>query len=107
MNEKPRIKMPKEARRGEIVQIKTLVAHLMESGQRKDQSGNVIPRKIINTFVCSFNGAPVFSCDLETSIAANPYLQFSVRVEQSGVFGFRWVDDDGTFVTAEEKIVVS
>ena len=107
MAEKPRIKMPKEAKRGEIIQIKTLVAHVMESGQRKDQSGNTIPRKIINTFVCSFNGAPVFACDLETSIAANPYLQFAVRVEQSGVFAFRWVDDDGTFITAEENIVVS
>ena len=107
MNEKPRIKMPKEARKGEIIQIKTLVAYLMESGLRKDQSGNTIPRRIINAFTCTFNGEPVFSCDLETSIAANPYLQFSVRVEQSGVFAFRWVDDDGTFMTAEEKIVVS
>ncbi len=107
MAEKPRIKMPKEARKGEIIQIKTLIAHLMESGQRKDQSGNTIPRKIINRFVCTFNGAPVFSSELESSIAANPYLQFSVRVEESGVVGFRWIDDDGTFITTDEKITVA
>jgi sulfur-oxidizing protein SoxZ len=107
MAEKPRIKMPKQARKGEIIQIKTLIAHLMESGQRKDQNGNTIPRKIINAFVCTFNGEPVFSCDLETSIAANPYLQFSVRVESSGVFGFRWIDDDGSFIAALEEISVA
>jgi sulfur-oxidizing protein SoxZ len=107
MAERPRIKLPKDAKKGEIIQIKTLVAHLMESGQRKDQNGKIIPRQIINAFACTFNGKPVFACDLGTSIAANPYLQFSVRVEESGTFGFSWKDDDGTTITAEEKIAVA
>ena len=107
MAERPRIKMPKYARKGEIIEIKTLVGHLMESGQRKDQNGKIIPRQIINAFACTFNGKPVFSCDLESSIAANPYVQFSVRVEESGTFGFLWTDDDGTTIRAEEKIAVT
>jgi sulfur-oxidizing protein SoxZ len=107
MADKPRIKIPKDAKKGEIIQVKTLISHIMENGQRKDQNGNTIPRKIINKFTCEFNGKPVFSADLEAAIAANPYLQFSARVDESGTFKFTWVDDDGTVTTAEEAITVA
>jgi len=106
MIEKPRIKLPKLAKKGEIVQIRTLVSHVMESGQRKDLDGNVISRNIINRFTCTFNGRPVFSCELEPAIAANPYLQFGAKVEESGTFRFIWTSDDGTVSSAEEKITV-
>jgi sulfur-oxidizing protein SoxZ len=106
MADKPRIRLPKDAKKGEIIQIKTLLSHPMENGLRKDQNGNLVPRKIINAFACTFNGKPVFSCDLETAIAANPYLQFSARVEESGTFRFSWIDDDGTTITADESITV-
>jgi sulfur-oxidizing protein SoxZ len=107
MAEKPRIKLPSEPRKGEIIQIKTLLPHAMENGLRKDQSGTVVPRKIINRFTCEFNGKLVFGCNLETAIAANPYLQFTAKVEESGTFRFAWIDDDGTVTVAEEKIVAS
>jgi sulfur-oxidizing protein SoxZ len=107
MAETPRIKLPKEAKKGEIIEIKTLLPHVMETGQRKDQSGNTIPRKIINKFSCDFNGNRVFSVDIEAAVAANPFMQFTAKVEQSGTFKFTWVDDDGTITTAEEKITVS
>ena len=106
MTSKPRIKIPDQIRKGEIIQIKTLVAHEMENGLRRDQAGNVIPRKIINRFACSFNGKPVFACDLEPAVAANPYLVFSVRIDESGVFNFGWTDDDGAVITAEERAVI-
>jgi len=106
MAEKPRIKLPKDAKRGEIIQIKTLVAHLMESGQRRDKDGKLIPRMIINNFICTFNGKPVFSGGLESAIAANPYLQFSAKVEESGTFKFSWIDDHGNTIAAEETIAV-
>ena len=61
MAEKPRLKLPKEAKKGDLIEIKTLMPHIMESGQRKDKDGKVIPRKIINKFTCEFNGKPVFS----------------------------------------------
>jgi sulfur-oxidizing protein SoxZ len=95
-----------KARRGEIIQIKTLISHIMENGQRRDKDGNIIPRKIINTFICEFNGRQVFGCDLDTAVAANPYLQFAARIEESGTFRFTWRDDDGSTMTAEENVTV-
>lgn len=107
MAEKPRLRLPKVAKRGEVVEIKTLVSHDMESGQRRDEGGSIVPRKIINRFTCEFNGKLVFACDLEPGIAANPYLQFTAKVEESGTFRFAWTDDDGTTITAEETITVT
>ena len=107
MAEKPRIKLPKEAKKGEVIEIKTLIAHPMETGLRKDAEGKVIPRKIINKFTAEFNGKPVFSVDIEPAVAANPYMQFTAKVEESGTFRFTWVDDDGTVTTAEQAIAVT
>ncbi len=104
---KPRIKVPKKASAGDIISIKTLVNHTMESGQRKDKEGNVIPRKILNKFACEFNGDTVFSADIDAAISSNPFLQFSARVAESGTFKFTWTDDDGSIIEAEKKIEVS
>lgn len=103
---KPRVKLPKSAKAGEVIQIKTLISHEMESGQRKDKSGNPIPRKILNKFTCEFNGQTVFSCDMEPAVAANPYLEFSAKVMEAGTFKFTWVDDDGSTVVHEQEIKV-
>ena len=103
---KPRVKVPKTASAGEVIVIKTLISHEMESGQRKDKDGNPIPRKIINKFSCEFNGQPVFSCDLDPAISANPYFEFSAKVPESGTFKFTWVDDDGSVYTDEQSIKV-
>ena len=107
MSETPRMKVPKEAKKGEIIEIKTLLPHIMETGFRKDANGATIPRRIINSFRCEFNGERVFSADLEAAIAANPFMQFTAKVEASGTFKFTWIDDDGTVTTAEEFISVS
>lgn len=107
MAEKPRLKLPKEAKKGEIIEIKTLMPHIMESGQRKDKDGKTIPRKIINNFTAEFNGKPVFSASIDPAVAANPYMQFTAKVEESGTFKFSWTDDDGSVTTAEEKITVA
>jgi len=103
---KPRVKVPKTAKAGEVIVLKTLISHEMESGQRKDKEGKVIPRKIINKFTCELNGQLVFSADIDPAISANPYLEFSARVPESGTFKFTWVDDDGSIYTDEQKIEV-
>lgn len=104
---KPRIRLDKkEAKKGDLVEVKALVAHTMESGQRKDKDGNVIPRKILNKFVCTVNGKEVFSADFEPAISANPYIQFKFRAEESGPVVLTWTDDDGTKIVGEEKITV-
>lgn len=104
---KPRVKVPKSASAGEVITIKTLISHEMESGQRKDKDGNPIPRKIINKFTCEFDGQTVFACDLDPAISANPYFEFSAKVPQSGMFKFTWVDDDGSIYTEEQAIEVA
>ncbi len=103
---KPRVKVPKSAAAGDVITIKTLVSHKMESGQRKDKEGNVIPRKIINRFECMFNDSMVFSCDIEPAISANPYLEFSARVNEAGTFKFMWTDDDGTVIETAKDIAI-
>jgi sulfur-oxidizing protein SoxZ len=107
MAEKPRLKVPSEARKGDIVVIRTLFSHPMETGFRKGEDGKVIARKIVNSFACDFNGTRVFGMDLEPAIAANPYIQFNAKVEDSGTFTFTWTDDDGTVTTANASITVT
>jgi sulfur-oxidizing protein SoxZ len=103
---KPRVKVPKTASAGEVITIKTLINHKMETGLRKDKKGKVIPRSIINKFSCEFNGKPVFSGDIDPAISANPYFEFNVKVMESGTFKFTWVDDDGSKYTHEQSITV-
>lgn len=103
---KPRVKAPKSASKGDVVTIKTLISHKMESGQRKDKEGKVIPRQIINHFSAKFNGETVFEVDIEPAISANPYLQFKMRVEEAGEFEFNWTDDDGSVYTKKQKLKV-
>ncbi|MCB1438233.1 MAG: thiosulfate oxidation carrier complex protein SoxZ [Nitratireductor sp.] len=104
---KPRVKVPKTASAGEVITIKTLISHKMESGQRKDSDGKAIPRQIINKFTAEFNGQPVFSADIHPAVSANPYLEFTAKVSESGKFTFTWVDDDGSVYTDEQEIAVS
>lgn len=107
-NIKPRVKVPKKAKVGEAITIKTLISHPMESGQRKDsKTGELIPRKIINKFVAKFNGADIFWMDLEPAVAANPYVEFSVKLAESGTMRFEWTDDDGSVYDIEKKISVA
>lgn len=104
---RPRAKVPATANAGDVISIKTLITHKMESGQRRDSAGNVIPRSIINRFTCEFNGEVVFFSEIEPAVAANPYFEFSVRVDESGTFSFKWVDDDGSVYTLEKHITVN
>ena len=105
---KPRIKLDKkEAKKGELVEVKALVSHIMESGQRKDSAGNTIPRKILNKFICTVNGKQVFAADFEPAISANPYIQFKFKAQESGPVVLTWTDDDGSTIVGQESITVS
>jgi sulfur-oxidizing protein SoxZ len=97
----PRVRVPATAKPGEMIEIKTLISHEMESGQRKDSSGKVVPRKIINKFTAAFNGKPVFEADWNPAISANPY-----QSAETGEFTFTWKDDDGSEYTAKNKLTV-
>ena len=103
----PRVRLPPIAKKGDIIEIKTLISHEMESGQRKDSAGKLVPRKIIKLFEAHFNGKPVFSAEWHPSVSANPYQSFFARVEESGTFDFAWTDDDGSITRSTAKVTVA
>ncbi|WP_395003335.1 thiosulfate oxidation carrier complex protein SoxZ [Cypionkella sp.] len=104
---KPRVKVPKSAAVGEVVTLKTLISHPMESGQRKDGEGKLIPREIINRFTCDFNGANVIDIAIDPAVSTNPYFEFDVKVDAAGEFVFTWYDDDGSVYEDKKAIEVA
>jgi sulfur-oxidizing protein SoxZ len=104
---RPRIRLPRSAKAGDTVEVKTLISHNMETGTRRDGSGNVIPRQIINRFTCEYAGTTVIDMELQPAISANPYVEFDVKVEQSGDFVFTWYDDDGSVYSETQSFEVS
>ena len=100
------INLPPKAKRGEIIEIKTLAGHAMETGFRRTQLGELIPRDIITRFSCSYNGAEIFSADLYPALAANPLIAFTTVATESGTLEFRWSGDNGFSVTQSAAIAV-
>ncbi len=100
------VTVPKQAKRGEVIEIKTLAQHAMETGYRRTQEGVVIARDIIRTFVCTYNGAEVFRMELHPAIAANPLIAFTTVATESGTLEFRWSGDNGYTVTESARISV-
>ncbi len=99
-----RISVPSSAHPDELVTIRTLVAHPMETGFRRDATGKAIPRDILTRFECHFDAGqgtqPVFAAELHPAVAANPFLRFHLRATRSGTLHFRWYDATG--LAAEE-----
>ncbi len=100
------VNLPATAKRGEIIEIKTLAAHAMETGFRHTQLGELVPRDIITRFVCIYNGVEIFSAELYPAIAANPLIAFSTVAAESGMLEFRWTGDNGYAVTQSAAITV-
>ena len=100
------INVPAKAKRGDVIEIKTLMSHIMETGYRHTAAGEVIPRDIITSFACRYNGNEVFRVDLCPAIAANPFITFFTTATESGKFEFEWVGDNGFSETASASIIV-
>ncbi|HUI96096.1 MAG TPA: thiosulfate oxidation carrier complex protein SoxZ [Xanthobacteraceae bacterium] len=103
---RPLINVPQKAKRGDIIEIKTLISHIMETGFRHDNVGQPIPRNIITSFVARYNGEEIFSADLHPAIAANPFISFFTLATDSGTIDFEWSGDNGFHETASAKISV-
>ena len=100
------INVPKRVKKDEAFDVKLLISHPMESGQRRDAMGEVIPRDIINSFVCTYNGEEVLRADLFPAIAANPFLSFSAVAEASGTLVMQFTDDHGKVQTETADVTV-
>lgn len=104
---KPRIKLPESAKVGDVIEIKTLISHVMETGQRKDRDGKTIPRDIISTFTAKFAGTEVFKASLQPGISANPYIAFFMKVTGPGEVEFTWTDDAGKQIVEKARLNVT
>ena len=100
------INVPQKAKRGDVIEIKTLISHIMETGFRHDNVGQPIPRNIITSFTCTYNGKEIFRADLFPAIAANPFVSFFTTATESGTIAFEWTGDNGFHETGSAKIVV-
>jgi sulfur-oxidizing protein SoxZ len=96
------IQLPATARRGEVIELKVLIAHAMETGYRPGSDGRVLPRDIIRRFTCRYDGEVVFSAELHPAISANPYLAFHTVAAASGTLEFEWQGDNG-FAQVERR----
>ena len=103
---RPRIKLPESAKVGDVIEIKTLISHVMESGQRRESDGTPVPRFIINSFSASLAGNEVFKAELSPAISSNPYLVFFMRVPGPGEFELAWTDDNGAKVSEKLRLNV-
>ena len=100
------INVPAKAKRGEVIEIKSLISHPMEPGYRADSNGVLMPRDIITDFICKYNGQEIFRAELFPAIAANPFLTFYTVATESGTLSFEWTGDNGFSATESVNISV-
>ena len=102
-----RVQITAKARKGEVVEVRVLIQHPMETGYRHDDVGHPIKRNVITLLSCRYNGVEVFRADLSSGIAANPYIQFYTVAEASGELEFYWIDDEGQQGSEKQSIQVA
>jgi sulfur-oxidizing protein SoxZ len=100
------INVPAKARRGQVIEIKSLIQHPMETGFRVGLNGALIPRNIIISFVCTYNGEEIFNAQLFQAISANPFITFFTVATETGTIEFEWTGDNGFSATASAPITV-
>lgn len=105
---RPRLRIPREAKAGEIIEVKTLIAHRMDNGRFKDPAtGKYRPRNILNSFAARYNGREVFRMTLATAISTNPYIAFTLKVTEPGELVMTWSDESGESWTANATLSVT
>lgn len=101
------ISIPSTAKRGQVIEIRATIGHPMETGFRPGDDGKTLPRNIIQTFTCKYNGELVFSADMYSAVSANPYLAFFTTATESGSFELHWDGDNGFTQTETVGITVT
>lgn len=102
----PRIRIPRTARPGEVIEIRTLIEHRMETGIRHDGSP-APPRDMLTRLVVDQNGTTILTADLRNGTATNPYHVFFVRLHATANFTFTWSDEQGRTATAQAQVTVA
>ncbi len=99
------LRVPQRAKRGEVIEIRALVSHIMETGFRHSQYGASIARDIITNFRCTYNGTEIFRARFYPAISANPFISFTTVATESGTLRFEWTGDND--FTASESAAIS
>jgi sulfur-oxidizing protein SoxZ len=100
------INIPARAKKGDIITIKALIGHKMETGFRYTTTGDRIARDIITEFIATFNGEEIFRAEFSPAIAANPFISFHTVATESGTIRLTWSGDNGFSVSKEAEITV-
>ncbi len=101
------IRVNPKARAGEVLTVKTLIQHKMESGFRYTTTGERVPRDIITAFVATWDGEEIWRAELSSAIAANPFVAFTTVATKTGVLRVTWSGDNGFSLAEETRITVT
>lgn len=102
-----RIQVPATVRRGEPFEVRLIMQHPMETGFRRELDGRLVPMNIIDKVACRYGGREVFSAELGTGMAANPYVAFFTVAGEVGDIVAEWSDDRGGTGRASAKVNVA
>ena len=102
----PRVRIQRQAKAGETIEIRTLIEHPMETGLRHEGAVPV-PRNLLNRLLVKMNGETLFAAELRNGVAANPYHVFFARIERTSDFEFVWTDENGRWVNATARVTVA
>ena len=94
------VTIPKAIARADVIEVRCLIGHPMESGFRAGVDGKLLARNIVTLLRCTYADVVVFEAQLMNSIASNPYVSFHLRAERSGLLRVEWIGDQG-FVHTE------
>ncbi len=95
MSTRALVNLPRDIRRGQVVEVRTTLAHPMETGHRRGNGGELVPRNIVRRLEARLNGELVFAADLHPALSANPYVAFPLRAMASGPMVLTWRGDQG------------
>ena len=90
---------------GDVADVRVLMAHPMETGQRKDAAGKLVPLHFIQTITAQLNGRTVFTADVSQAVSRNPVFAFKVKGAKAGdKLSVTWQDNAGDKRTDEVVI---
>ena len=101
------VHLPPVLRRGQPFEVRTTLAHPMETGYRRDSDGQMLPRDIVRRLEVRLGSDLVFAADLHQAVAANPYVAFSLLLQDGGDLQIRWTGDKGFEHTETVRLVLA
>lgn len=101
------VTVPSSARVGEVVEVRLLAQHPMETGYRRGSDGEVLVRDLLRRVECHFDGELVMRAELHAAVSANPYLAFHLKLPRSGVLTVSWAGDRGVAHTGTVRLTAT